>query len=84
MLTSAMFRGIGKGTYSLIQTILRTLVMQVIFTYLLGIVFDISLPGIWLGLVLANWTASIGAFLWERATIEKIIKEWKERESNST
>ena len=84
MLTSAMFRGIGKGTYSLIQTILRTLVMQVIFTYLLGIVFDLGLPGIWLGLVFANWTASIGAFLWGRATIEKIIKEWKERGSNST
>ncbi len=76
MLTSSMFRGIGKGTYSLIQTILRTLVMQIIFTYILGIFLGLGLPGIWLGIVLANWTASIIAFLWGRSTIEKVIKMW--------
>jgi len=76
MLTSSMFRGIGKGTYSLIQTIFRTLVMQISFTYLLGIIFGLGLTGIWIGIILANWTASIVAFIWGRHTIEKVKREW--------
>ena len=79
MLTSSMFRGIGKGTYSLAQTILRTLVMQIIFTYVIGIVLGFGLPGIWIGIVLANWTASIIALLWGRATIEKIRIGWGQK-----
>ncbi len=76
MLTSSMFRGIGKGTYSLIQTIFRTLIMQIAFTYLLGIFFGLGLAGIWIGIILANWTASIVAYFWGRSTIEKVKREW--------
>ncbi len=77
MLTSSMFRGIGKGNYSLAQTILRTLILQIIFAYALGIYFHLGLQGIWIGIVLANWTASIFAFLWGRTVIRKIENSWK-------
>ena len=77
MLTSSMFRGIRKGIYSLIQTLLRTIILQVLFAYLFGIVLNLGLDGIWIGLVIANWTASIIAFLWGRDVIRKIQKSWQ-------
>ena len=78
MLTSSMFRGIGKGNYSLAQTILRTLILQIIFAYLLGIYSGFGLRGIWLGIVFANWTASIFAFFWGRAVVRNLGRKWKE------
>ena len=76
MLTSSMFRGIGKGNYSLAQTILRTLVLQILFAYFMGIYLNLGLPGIWIGIVAANWTASIFAFFWGRWVIKKIEISW--------
>ncbi len=76
MLTSSMFRGMGKGFHSLTLNILRTLIMQVLFTYLLGITFGFGLPGIWLGIVIANITASIIGILWGNATVRRLEKAW--------
>ncbi len=49
MLTSSMFRGIGKGTYSLGLTIFRTLILQIAFAYFIGIYLGFGLQGIWAG-----------------------------------
>ncbi len=76
MLTSSMFRGIGKGMYSLELTIMRTLGMQVLFTYFTGIFLGLGLPGIWLGIVIANITASIIAILWGTCTVRKISMQF--------
>jgi putative MATE family efflux protein len=73
MLTSAMFRGIGKGTRSLIVTILRTLILQVPICYLLGITFGFGLNGIWTGIVVANLLAVTVSFSWGRYTVEHVI-----------
>jgi len=76
MLTSSMFRGIGKGNYSLLQTILRTLILQIAFAYFIGVYLNFGLPGIWLGIVLANWTASIFALFWGKSVIRKLEIFW--------
>ncbi len=82
MLTSSMFRGIGKGNYSLAQTILRTLVLQILFAYFMGIYLNLGLPGIWIGIVAANWTASIFAFFWGRAVVRNLEKKWSSEAIN--
>ena len=73
MLTSAMFRGIGKGTRSLIVTILRTLILQVPICYLLGITFGFGLNGVWTGIVAANLLAVTVTFSWGKYTVEHVI-----------
>ena len=72
MLTSSMFRGIGLGSHSLALTVVRAFGMQIIFTYMLGIVFDMGLPGIWTGIVVANILASVVAIIWGTRTINRI------------
>ena len=76
MLTSSMFRGIGKGIYSLAQNILRTLVMQVLFTYLFGIALGMGLPGIWIGIVVANITASAIGIAWGTSVVRRYREIW--------
>ena len=76
MLTSSMFRGIGKGMYSLAQNIMRTLVMQILFTYVLGIALGLGLTGIWTGIVIANITASIIGITWGMHVVKKLQNAW--------
>lgn len=70
MLTSAMFQGIGRGENSLAVTILRTLIMQVFFSYLFGISLEFGIVGVWWGIVLGNVTAAAISFVWGRLTVE--------------
>jgi len=71
-LTSAMFQGINKGLNSLIVTILRTIIMQVLFSYFLGVVLKWGLIGVWLGIVMGNLIATVITFNWGRAVIRNI------------
>jgi putative MATE family efflux protein len=72
MLTSAMFRGIGHGGKSLIVTLIRTILFQIPAAYLLGIVFEMGLTGIWLGIVAGNVLAVVITFSWGIFTINRI------------
>ena len=74
MLTSSMFQGIGKGENSLAITIFRTLIMQVFFAYLFGVILKFSLVGVWWGIVSGNVIAAAIGFLWGRLTINSLRK----------
>lgn len=76
MLTSSMFRGIGKGSYSLAITLLRAFGFQIAFAYILGILLGYKLTGIWIGIVIANITSSIIALLWGITLIKDIERKW--------
>ena len=66
MFSSALFQGTGKGMYALAVTIVRTVILAVMFAYLLSIVLGIGLTGVWWGMVLGNTGGSIFAFVWAR------------------
>ena len=72
MLTSSMFQGIGKGINSFVVTFIRTILFQIFFTYLFAIVFKLNLLGVWYGLVIANLSASLFAFIWGIFVIKKL------------
>jgi len=79
MLTSSMFQGIGKGEYSLILTVMRTLVFQIFFSWLFGIYFGHGLSGICWGVVTGNITASLIAVSWGKIT----MRQFKIKMTNS-
>jgi len=65
MLTSAMFQGIGKGERAFAVTILRTVILQVVF----------GLVGVFWGIITGNVIAVTIAFLWGRVTIKRLFIE---------
>ena len=75
MLSSSMFQGTGKGLYSLIVTLLRSIFLTIPLIILFSMVFDFGLKGIWVGIVIANLLGSSIAFLWARYYIKEIQRE---------
>jgi len=72
MLTSSFFQGVGRGLYSLIITIARTLLIAIPLAAILGIVSGLGMSGVYLGFVIAGWTASLISLVWAQAFIRKL------------
>jgi len=49
IMSSMMFQGVGKGTYSLLITLLRSLILESVFAYLFCFIFGWGLTGIYAG-----------------------------------
>jgi putative MATE family efflux protein len=71
--SSSMFQGTGKGSYALIATLLRTVVLTPIIAYLLCCVLNYNLVGIWWALVIANLIGSVISFTWAKYYISKLL-----------
>ena len=69
MLSSAMFQGTGKGLNALAVTVFRTLVMSAPMAWLLAVIFQMGLPGLWWGVVSGNITGAVVAYAWARWSI---------------
>jgi len=72
MLTSSFFQGVGKGLYSLLVTILRTLLIAIPAAAILGIALGLGLPGVYLGFLIAGWTASLFGLAWSQVFIRNL------------
>jgi putative MATE family efflux protein len=72
MFSSSMFQGTGKGVYSLIITIGRTVVLNVLCVFLFSMVFNLGLVGVWIGIIAATWISSGLAFTWAKLYINRL------------
>ena len=72
MLSSSMFQGTGKGINALIVTIFRSIILTLPLVWIFSIILEMGLPGAWWGLVTANLTGSIVAFIWAKIYIKKL------------
>jgi putative MATE family efflux protein len=77
MFTSSMFQGVGQGFKSLIVTIMRTVIMQVVFSWLFVFVLRIGLVGVWWGIVLGNATSAFITFNWGRFTVKHLKRDFQ-------
>jgi putative MATE family efflux protein len=73
MLSSSLFQGVGKGLYSLIVTILRTIILIIPLAWLFGITLGWGLPGAWWGLVIANIIGSAVTFIWAKLYVNTLL-----------
>jgi putative MATE family efflux protein len=80
MFSSALFQGTGKGLYALAVTVVRTVILVVMFAYLLSTVLGIGLTGVWWGMVIGNTGGSIIAFVWARHYIARLNGEGPSKE----
>ncbi|KYK25121.1 MATE family efflux transporter [Thermoplasmatales archaeon SG8-52-4] len=76
--SSAMFQGTGKGTYSLIATLLRTIILTIVFALISTLILNAGIVGIWWSLVFANLIGSIVSFTWGKIYINKLFKQSKQ------
>lgn len=72
MLSSAMFQGTGKGTYSLAVTFIRTILLAVPLAYGFSVILGLQLTGLWWGVVLGNSLGATIAFTWGRIYVSRL------------
>jgi len=73
--SSAVFQGMGKGIYSLIVTLFRTIILIPPLAWLFSVTFNLGIQGVWLGIVTSNITAGMIGFLFAAFYIRKITKK---------
>jgi putative MATE family efflux protein len=79
-LTASLFQGTGQGFKSLIITFLRSIVFVIPLSYTFGILLNMGMNGINLGVIIGTIIASIIAFIWALRFMKKQSKVTKEVE----
>ena len=69
--SSFFYQGIGKGTYSLMFTILREIIFVVPLMLVFVFVLNLDLVGIWLGLCIGRAIASVINYAFARYEIKR-------------
>ena len=75
MTSSFFYQGIGKGMISLFFSILKELIFIVPFIYILGVVMDMGLLGVWIGMAGGRALACILNFIFARFEIRKLRRQ---------
>jgi putative MATE family efflux protein len=71
MMSSMMFQGVGKGTYSLIITLARSLILESVFAYLFCFIFGWGVMGIYAGVVFGCFVGGTLGYIWAKFFIRK-------------
>ena len=79
IMSSMMFQGVGKGTYSLIITLLRSLILESVLAYLFCFIFGWGVIGIYAGVVLGCFLGGTVGYVWAKFFIKKFEKISKDR-----
>lgn len=72
--SSFFYQGIGKGTYSLMFTLLREIILVVPLIYVFVFVLNFGLVGVWLGLCIGKAIGSALNYVFARYEIKRIRK----------
>lgn len=81
VMSSSIFQAVGKGTTSLILTVLRELVFATLFAYIFAIPLGMGQQGVWWGIVAGNIFGGINAYIWARLYIKRLKKHLKSEEN---
>ncbi|WP_048092492.1 MATE family efflux transporter [Geoglobus acetivorans] len=73
--TSSMFQGVGRGEYSFVITLMRTILFQITLAYVLGIFFGFGLRGIFTGIATGNIMSGIIAVTWGLTFIKNLRRD---------
>lgn len=80
VVSSSVFQGLGKGMISLVIAFLRALILQIIFSYILAVIFNLGQTGVWFGIVLGNAIGGIVAYIWSKHYIRGLINKDDEKD----
>lgn len=75
LMSGSIFQGVGKGTTSLIFSLMRQLLFVAIFAYILTIIFKFGQQGVWWGIVAGDIAGSAVAYSWARLYISRLQKQ---------
>ncbi|WAI02070.1 MATE family efflux transporter [Methanogenium organophilum] len=72
--SSSLLQGFGRGIDSLVVTLLRTIGMTVLTSYLFAVILGWGIMGVWWGLVVGNTIGAGIAYLWARVYTRILLR----------
>ncbi|WP_083240961.1 MULTISPECIES: MATE family efflux transporter [Methanobacterium] len=78
---SSIFQAMGKGTTSLILTIIREVAFISVFAYLFAFVLGIGSQGVWWGIVVGGACGCILAYIWARTYVNRLKRNYNGKKS---
>lgn len=73
LVSTYLFQGLGKGTTSFIIALIREILGAVFFAYLFGIILNLGVNGVWLGLVVGYTITGLLSWIYARNCLSKLI-----------
>lgn len=74
VISTYMFQGLGKGTMSLIFTIIREAICATLFAVLFGIILKWGINGVWFGILVGYSIGGLIAILYANNYLTKLVK----------
>lgn len=74
VISTYMFQGLGKGTTSLIFTIIREAICATAFATLFGIIFNWGINGVWFGILLGYTIGGLIAIIYANNYLKQLVK----------
>ena len=72
--SACVFQGMGKGTISLVLTVIRELLLVLVFAVVLTFVFGLGQYGLYFGLILGVTLGSILGFIVFKYYLNRLVK----------
>ncbi|HIJ15747.1 MAG TPA: MATE family efflux transporter [Methanosphaera sp.] len=77
MVSAMLFQGVGKGFTSLILTFIRALLLEVVFSYLFGVVMGMGEYGIYYGVITGGFIGGLISFVWANFYLRRLRSNYK-------
>lgn len=74
VISTYVFQGLGKGTHSLIFTVIRELIFAIFFSILYGIVLGWGINGVWFGILVGYTIGGLIAIVYANSYLKNLIK----------
>ena len=81
IMSSMVFQGVGKGTYSLIITLLRSLILESVFAYIFCFIFGWGVTGIYAGVVFGCFVGGTVGYIWAKLFIRSFEHQHSKKAS---
>ncbi|MBQ2635983.1 MAG: MATE family efflux transporter [Methanobrevibacter sp.] len=74
IISTYVFQGLGKGTHSLIFTVIREAICATVFALLFGIVLNWGINGVWFGILVGYTVGGLIAIVYANNYLGKMVK----------
>ena len=74
IISTYVFQGLGKGTHSLIFTVIREAICATVFAVLFGIVLNWGINGVWFGILVGYTVGGLIAIVYTNNYLGKMVK----------
>lgn len=74
VISTYVFQGLGKGTHSLIFTIIREAICATLFAVIFGIVLGWGINGVWFGILVGYTIGGLIAIIYANNYLKKLVK----------